>query len=102
DNARDSWGSALTWDDTARRLGRPVSSRPSVGAVAQWDDGERGAYWGQGATTSNGSFQAGPMGHVAWVTKVYTDGSVQVSQYNGTGTRRFSSMRVRAPRYLTL
>lgn len=102
DNDRDGWGSALTWDDTARRLGRPVSSTPSVGAVAQWDAQERGAYWSPGSTTANGYFQAGPMGHVAWVTRVYSDGSVQVSQYNGTGTRTFSTMRVRAPRYLSL
>jgi surface antigen len=102
DNARDSWGSALTWDDTARRLGDQVSATPSVGAVAQWDGGERSAYWGPGSTSSNGWFEAGPMGHVAWVTKVYPDGSVQVSQYNGTGTRTFSTMRVRAPRFLSL
>jgi surface antigen len=102
DNARDSWGSALTWDDTARRLGYEATGTPSVGAVAQWDGGERSAYWGPGSTSSNGWFEAGPMGHVAWVTRVYPDGSVQVSQYNGTGTRTFSTMHVRAPRFLHL
>ena len=30
------------------------------------------------------------------------DGSVQVAQYNGTGDRAYSTMRVRAPRYLYL
>jgi len=102
DNARQHWGSALGWDDTARRLGFPVTSKPTVGAVAHWNDGERSDYWGAGSSTANGTFAAGAMGHVAWVTKVHSDGSVQVAQYNGTSDRSFSTMRVRAPRYLLL
>ncbi len=100
DNGRDGWGSALDWDDTARRLGRPVSSRPSVGAVAHWNAGEHSAYWSPGSSRANGMFAAGDLGHVAWVTAVYGDGSVQVAQYNGTGDRSFSTMRVKAPRYV--
>lgn len=102
DNARDGWGSALDWDDTARGRGVPVSSRPSVGTVAQWDAGEAGAYWSPGASAADGTFVAGSYGHVAWVTQVYADGSAQVAQYNGTGDRTFSTMRVKAPRYLRL
>jgi surface antigen len=102
DNARDHWGSALDWDDVAARLGYPVSSRPAVGAVAQWDAGEHSAYWSGASSSSDGTFVAGAAGHVAWVTAVYSDGSVQVAQYNGTGDRSFSTMRVRAPRYLSL
>ena len=36
------------------------------------------------------------------LTKVYSDGSVQVAQYNGDGSRSYSTMRVKAPRYLRL
>lgn len=102
DNARDGWGSALDWDTTARRLGFTVTTRPAVGAVAQWDAGERGDYWSPGASASDGVYVAGPAGHVGWVTEVYSDGSVRVAQYNGSGDRTFSTMRVRAPRYLRL
>ena len=102
DNRRDGWSSARNWDDVARRLGYPVSSTPSVGAVAQWDAGEHSAYWSPRARTSDGTFVAGTDGHVAWVTAVHADGSVEVAQYNGTGDRSYSTMRVRAPRYLAL
>jgi surface antigen len=102
DNERDHWGSALDWDDTAKRLGYGVSTRPSVGAVAQWNAGEHSAYWSGASASSDGTFVAGAAGHVAWVTAVYSDGSVQVAQYNGTGDRSYSTMRVKAPRYLYL
>jgi surface antigen len=101
-NAAQGWGSALDWDDTARRLGYTVTTKPRVGAVAQWNAGERTAYWSPGSTSSNGTYQAGPVGHVAWVTAVYSDGSVLVAQYNGTGDRTYSTMRVKAPRFLYL
>jgi surface antigen len=102
DNATQHWNSALDWDDTARRLGYRVSSRPSVGAVAQWNAGERSSYWSPGATRSDGTYVAGSVGHVAWVVDVYDDGSVLVAQYNGTVDRGFSTMHVTAPRYLSL
>ncbi|TAF04212.1 MAG: CHAP domain-containing protein [Nostocales cyanobacterium] len=55
-------GNATTWDNTA---GRTVtsSSTPQVGAIAQWD-----------ATTSN------PLGHVAVVERVNSDGTILISQ----------------------
>ena len=102
DNPTQRWGSALDWDDAAQRLGYAVSSQPHVGAVAQWNAHEDGPYWASGSSTANGSFVAGSMGHVAWVTKVYSDGSVLVAQYNGTSDRSYSTMRVKAPRYLSL
>lgn len=102
DNARQGWGSALDWDDTAARLGYAISSRPTVGAVAQWNADEHSAYWSGASSSSDGTFVAGAVGHVAWVTAVYSDGSVQVAQYNGTGDRSYSTMRVKAPRYLSL
>jgi surface antigen len=94
------WGSASGWDDVARRKGITVSSRPTVGSVAQWNAGERSTAYVSGS--ASGSFVAGSYGHVAWVTKVYSDGSVQVAQYNGDGSRSYSTMHVRAPRYLRL
>jgi surface antigen len=93
--ARQGWGSASGWDDVARRRGVTVTTRPAVGSVAQWNAGES-------SRVPRGTFTAGAYGHVAWVTAVYADGSVQVSQYNGTGTRSWSSMRVFAPRFLRL
>jgi surface antigen len=98
DNAQ-GWGSASGWDDTARQLGYTVTTRPTVGSVAQWDAHESSPFYANGGT---GSFVAGSMGHVAWVTKVYSDGSVQVAQYNGSGDRAYSTMHVQAPRYLRL
>jgi surface antigen len=44
--------------------------------------------------------RAGAYGHVAWVQHVHTDGSATVAHYNGTGSRTFSTSRVKAPRYL--
>jgi surface antigen len=99
DNGTQGWGSALDWDEAAQRLGYTVTSRPAVGSVAHWDAHESSTYYANGGT---GSFVAGSMGHVAWVTKVYSDGSVQVAQYNGSGDREYSTMHVRAPRYLRL
>lgn len=101
-STRQGWGDAHNWDDTARRRGQTVSTRPAVGSVAQWDAGERSDLYSAGSVVPNGSFAAGALGHVAWVTQVYADGSVQVAQYNGYGDRRYSSMHVRAPRYLRL
>jgi surface antigen len=93
--ARQGWGSASGWDDVARRRGVTGTTRPAVGSVAQWNAGES-------SRVPRGTFTAGSYGHVAWVTAVYSDGSVQVAQYNGTGTRTYSSMRVFAPRFLRL
>lgn len=101
DNA-DGWGSALDWDDAARRHGHAVGSRAVVGSVAQWNAGESGAWWSGASSAADGRFSAGPYGHVGWVTRVYDDGSVLVAQYNGAGDRSFSTMRVNAPRYLRL
>jgi surface antigen len=99
-NRTQGWGNALHWDETARARGIRVTTTPSVGAVAQWNAGESSAYYASGSTTANGRFAAGSYGHVGYVTAVYRDGSVQISQYNGSGTRSYSSMHVRAPRYL--
>ncbi len=102
DNRAEGWGSALTWDDVARQRGIAVTAAPAVGAVAHWNAGEASAYYGPGSTTANGRFAAGSYGHVGWVTHVYADGSAQVEQYNSGGDRSWSSMHVKAPRYLRI
>lgn len=99
-NSTQRWGSALTWDDTARRLGYGIGSKPVPGSIAQWNAGESSAYYANGATTANGLMQAGPYGHVGYVQGVYSDGSVSIVQYNMSGTRAYSTSRVKAPRYL--
>lgn len=99
-NVQDGWGSASNWDDTARRLGMAVTTKASVGSIAQWNPGESSSLYAPGSSTPGGRFAAGSYGHVGYVTAVYADGSVQVAQYNATGDRAFSSMHMTAPRYL--
>jgi surface antigen len=95
----DNWGSALSWDDAAKRLGKTVTSTPKVGAIAQWNAGESSSvYSASGA--KQGTFSAGGYGHVGYVAAVYSDGSVLVEQYNLGGDRSYSSMRMTAPRYI--
>jgi surface antigen len=101
-NRADGWGSASNWDDTARRLGKAVTTKPAVGTVAHWQAGESSAYYAPGSSTANGRYAAGSYGHVGWVTHVFPDGSVQVEAYNGSGDRSWSTMRVKAPRFLRL
>ncbi|MCW2778521.1 MAG: hypothetical protein JWN17_2246 [Frankiales bacterium] len=99
-NATQKWGSALSWDEAARRLGYGIGTRPVAGAIAQWNAGERSAYYAPGSATANGTMTAGGYGHVAYVRGVYSDGSVSVEQYNTGGDRSYGTMRVKAPRYL--
>lgn len=98
-NSRQGWGNAHNWDDTARRLGKRVTTAPRVGAIAQWNSYEKSPWYSSGGV---GTLQAGRYGHVAWVAYVYGDRSVLVRQYNMNGTRTYSQMRVKAPRYLYL
>lgn len=97
---KDDWGSALTWDEAARRLGHTATSRARVGAIAHWNAHEGGAYYSRGASRPDGRFTAGGYGHVGWVKQVYADGSALVEQYNMGNSRSYSVMRVKAPRYL--
>lgn len=64
-------GSAWKWGDTARANGIPVTSTPQVGDVAWWN-----------ATANVGS---GTGGHVAYVERAYSDGSIRVSEDNYGG-----------------
>lgn len=68
------FGNANTWDDAARAAGIRVNSTPHVGDVAQ----------------SN----AGSYGHVAWVAKVHSDGTVTVEEYNYAHPDHYGIRRV--------
>ena len=99
-NYTQHWGSAVNWDNTARTLGVVISARPKVGAIAQWNAYERSAWYANGSSVANGTITAGGYGHVAWVKAVYADGSALIEQYNMFSSRSYSTMRVKAPRYL--
>lgn len=99
DNRTQNWGSALTWDEAAQRLGKAVTTRPTVGAIAQWNAGESSAVYSS-TGTRRGTFTAGEYGHVGYVVAVYGDGTVLVEQYNLAGDRNYSAMRMSAPRYI--
>lgn len=101
-NDGNVWGSAYSWDEAARKLGHVVTAKPRVGAIAQWNAGEKSAYYAPGSATANGTFTAGGYGHVGWVKQVYNDGSVLIEQYNLGNDRSYSVMRVKAPRYLVI
>ncbi len=94
------WGSAYNWDDNARRLGHGIGSRAVKGAIAHWNPGERAAWYANGSTRPNGWITAGPYGHVGYVDGVHADGSAVVRQYNMSGARSYSIVRIKAPRYL--
>jgi surface antigen len=97
-NSGNVWGNASHWDDTAKARRIVISTRPKVGAIAQWNGGERSTWYPAGG--GSGTMTAGSYGHVAWVKGVYSDGSVLVEQYNLSGNRSYSQMHLRAPRYL--
>lgn len=74
------WGNANSWDTNAVKSGYTVNQTPTVGSIAQWEGG---------------------FGHVAFVTAINPDGSVNVEQYNKAGTGHFSRQsRVRAANYI--
>ncbi len=99
-NSTQRWGSGAAWDESALRLGYRTGTKPVAGAIAQWNAGERSPFYSGGSTRANGTMTAGSYGHVGYVRGVYGDGSVSVEQYNGTGSRTYSVVRVKAPRYL--
>lgn len=76
----DGWGNAHSWDTAAQAAGYPVDTNPQTGDIAVWE---------------------GYYGHVAIVTAVNPDRSVNVAQYNRAGTGEFSrESRVTAHHYI--
>lgn len=95
-----TFGDAATWDAAAYKAGFKVSTRPVVGSVAQWHSHEKNSFK---ISTSKLTYTiaAGAAGHVAVVTHVYTDGSVDLAQYNFGFNRSYSTLpKVKAPRYI--
>lgn len=62
DDWKTHWGDAGHWDDAARAVGVTVNKTPRVGAIAVND--------------------VHKVGHVAYVNRVYADGSFDVEEYN--------------------
>jgi surface antigen len=75
------WGNAYNWDNAARSAGITVNNTPTVGAVAQTDDGS---------------------GHVAWVAAVHSDGTVTVEEYNYNNPGAYGYRRVSSSRFVYL
>lgn len=63
------FGNAYQWDDAAKYVGVPTGTKPKVGAIAVRNSGSSG--------------------HVAYVNKVYSDGSYDVEEYNHDWTNGF-------------
>ena len=61
--AMDAWN----WPHVARLAGLRIDTRPTVGSVAVWPKLAR------------------PFGHVAYVTKIRPDGTIDVAEYNLPG-----------------
>ncbi len=80
---------AAGWATKLQALGYAVDGNPRVGDIAQWNANEGGA---------------SSVGHVAYVSAVNADGSVDVEEYNwstscGYGTRHLTGSS-RPPRYI--
>ena len=81
------WGNAENWDTNAVTLGYRVDKVPAIGAIAHWN----------AADLANPSFP----GHVAYVERVNSDGTVDVSEYNYSAAHGFGyRQNVSAPRYI--
>jgi surface antigen len=77
---RFSWGNAGSWNVSAANAGFAVNGTPHAGAIAQWVTGSDG-----------GQFT---VGHVAYVTAVYSDGSIDLAQFNLREDSRFSTLHM--------
>lgn len=67
----ESWGNGNNWDDAAKRVGISVNKNPIPGDIAYWEK----------------MYDGDQYGHVAFVEKVYYDGSgnavnIDVTEYN--------------------
>lgn len=75
-------GNANNWGSYAGRKGYKVDSNPAPGAVAWW-----------GGAVNNGII-TGPIGHVAIVSKVNDNGTVDIEQYNASPPYAYSTMTI--------
>lgn len=74
-NVDQDWGNAANWSSYAAATGVRMDHTPTPGSVAQWNAG--------GGMT---------VGHVAIVTAVHADGSIDIEQYNLREDGRYSTL----------
>jgi len=72
-NTRPGQGSAWNWPNLARDQNYNTSSSPRAGAIVSWPIGRNMPY-----------------GHVAWVTRVNGNGTIDVEEFNWTIARGYS------------
>jgi surface antigen len=70
------FGNAKEWPAAARHAGLTVDTTPAVGSIAVHLAGASGSY---------------PNGHVAYVSRVYPDGNIDVTEYNFAGHHIFGT-----------
>lgn len=75
------WGDAGNWDDAARNAGLRVDETPEVGALAIND---------VHVSSEDGQLH----GHVAYINKVYPDGSFDVEEYNWDNSRAYGTRHI--------
>lgn len=80
--ATPAMGDAAQWSSTARSIGLPVSHTPKAGTIAVFQPGVAGA--------------SPVYGHVSFVEKVYSDGTVLVSEMNVQGLNIISTRLISA------
>lgn len=86
-NVDSGYGNAGNWAANAPSQGGRVDHTPTIGSVAQWNN-----------YSDNGQF---PVGHVALVTAVFPDGSINIAQYNLRDNRLFSTLHFPAHQSVT-
>lgn len=72
------WGNANQWGDSARKAGYTTGSTPQVGSVVVFP---------------NVMYEGINYGHVAYVTHVYDDGSIEVMEANYGGNQSIGNYR---------
>lgn len=79
--AHTFWGNGGQWADSAKAHGFTVGTKPTVGAIAVWNDGN--------------PMNGGAYGHVAVVTEVNDDGTIRVKEANFNGNQSIGDYRGR-------
>jgi len=74
-----TWGNADVWASKWQALGYTVDTVPAPGAIAYWPNAVTDPQDGNPPDSVHG---IGEFGHLAYVTDVYTDGSITIEQYN--------------------
>ena len=86
----DTYGDAGDWATHARANGVPVNDTPTEGSIAEWN---RWSNTSTGQPDVN-NLDAMQYGHVAVVTAVNSDGSIDIAQYNLRDDGKFSTLQI--------